>query len=131
MTSLLALLVVSRQAGSITFFAPAAPFDRVCDQLAKQTGLAIALSGDLRDEVVAIDIHDMARQELIKRLSHVLYAKAAFKADKWELTHDLVAARKRQENALTSRILRISMGLLDNSISLTGWPRDRTRGPQS
>lgn len=107
MTPLLALFVLVRQTGPITFLTAAAPFSKVCDQLAKQSDLVIAPRGDLTEEVVAIDVHNMARTELVSRLAHVLYAKATLKDDKWVFVGDSVAARARQKKALEDRIKNI------------------------
>jgi len=103
MSPLLAILVLARQTGTITFSTPGVPFDQVCERLAKQADLTIVPIADLREEVVAIDVRDMPRKQLIDRLAHVLYAKATFKDEKWVMKVDDVAAAERQRTALKIR----------------------------
>ncbi len=103
MIPLLAIVFLAPQTGTITFSTPGAPFDQVCKQLAKQTDLKIVPTGDLREEVIALDVREMPGKEVIDRLAHVLYAKAALKNGEWVFKGDGYAATERQRNALKIR----------------------------
>src|ERR1700722_12212617 len=89
MIPLLAIVFLAPQTGTITFSTPGAPFDQVCKQLAKQTDLKIVPTGDLREEVIALDVREMPGKEVIDRLAHVLYAKAALKNGEWVFKGDV------------------------------------------
>jgi len=103
MSPLLAIILLARQSGTISFSTPGAPFDQVCARLAKQTGLMIEPTGDLKDEVIALNVREIPGKELIDRLAHVLYAKATFKNDQWQFVEDSAAATERQRTALKIR----------------------------